>query len=260
MWAEQKWRHISELEDGVHRIDSSICLKAPQLVWQEDSQKGACRWSTELVGLSSRSSESRRDLSSRGYRKLAAQAPCTLLRLLSIPSDLWSELKCKSNPSSHSCSCIMQARPFSLPIMLFLHAHARRFTAEMQIQWCQHANSISSTRISAAIWESVCCQHSWLLTADLYEEDKRFPSLTSQESEARRLMRREVWKPPRWGCLLRRQSKAGPDVFVCVFTPTVLDLPKVPLWAVCWQGCCWCHLIGSGGSGSAAGLQGRLGN
>lgn len=31
MWTEQKWWHISELEDGVHRIDSSVCLKALQL-------------------------------------------------------------------------------------------------------------------------------------------------------------------------------------------------------------------------------------
>lgn len=31
MWTEQQWRHSSELEDGVHRIDSSVCLKALRL-------------------------------------------------------------------------------------------------------------------------------------------------------------------------------------------------------------------------------------
>lgn len=31
MWTEQKWQHISELEDGVHRIDYSVSLKAFQL-------------------------------------------------------------------------------------------------------------------------------------------------------------------------------------------------------------------------------------
>lgn len=60
---------------------------------------------------------------------------------------------------------------------------------------CKHNGVGIQTKSTKLLNQNISCylgycvlQRSWLLTGDLYEEDKRFPSSTSQESEAN-----EVW-------------------------------------------------------------------